>query len=268
MDSIIFDVDGTLWDSTDVVAKAWTDYLRQKEQIDLTITAGQLKTLFGKPLAEIAALVFPKYPENEQLRLIDGCCEAEHALLHITGAPLYEDLEKALQNPMKAFGKTGYVYSPYVLCRTLEQWAQRRSVRLPDDIRPVLEATYADRDETDSPLALALRKLEEDKRALRNHAYDSTAQWGNTVSEETVTTRAMQRLGSDVPGEISRMEGTAPDCFPVDGKHRPCAGKLVGKRPQTIRRPFEQIVALLVCGAQGWRAAFPVHRRTQGRRHA
>ena len=97
MDSIIFDVDGTLWDSTDVVAKAWTDYLRQKEQIDLTITAGQLKTLFGKRLAEIAALVFPKYPENEQLRLIDGCCEAEHALLHITGAPLYEDLEKALQ---------------------------------------------------------------------------------------------------------------------------------------------------------------------------
>ena len=68
MDSIIFDVDGTLWDSTDV-AKAWTDYLRQKEQIDLTITAGQLKTLFGKPLAEIAALVFPEYPENEQLRL-------------------------------------------------------------------------------------------------------------------------------------------------------------------------------------------------------
>lgn len=97
MDSIIFDVDGTLWDSTDVVAKAWTDYLRQKEQIDLTITAGQLKTLFGKPLAEIAALVFPEYPENEQLRLIDGCCKAEHALLHITGAPLYEDLEKALQ---------------------------------------------------------------------------------------------------------------------------------------------------------------------------
>lgn len=97
MDSIIFDVDGTLWDSTDVVARAWTDYLRQKEQIDLTITAGQLKTLFGKPLAEIAALVFPEYPKNEQLRLIDGCCEAEHALLHITGAPLYEDLEKALQ---------------------------------------------------------------------------------------------------------------------------------------------------------------------------
>ena len=96
MDSIIFDVDGTLWDSTDVVAKAWTDYLRQKEQIDLTITAGQLKTLFGKPLAEIAALVFPEYPENEQLRLIDGCCEAEHALLLIGVATLIDSYTTSL----------------------------------------------------------------------------------------------------------------------------------------------------------------------------
>lgn len=111
---------------------------------------------------------------------------------------LTPDLEKALQNPMKAFGNTGYVYSPYVLCRTLEQWSQRNSVRLPDDIRPVLEATYADRDETGSPLALALRKLEEEKGRLRNSAYDSTAQWGNSVSEETVMTRAMQRPETDV----------------------------------------------------------------------
>ena len=27
MDSIIFDVDGTLWDSTGIVAEAWADYL-------------------------------------------------------------------------------------------------------------------------------------------------------------------------------------------------------------------------------------------------
>ncbi len=166
----------------------------------------------------------------------------------------------------------------------------RRSVRLPDDIRPVLEATYADRDETGSPLALALRQLEEDKRTLRNHAYDSTAQWGNTVSEETVTTRAIQRPEADVLLLRSRgMNGgqclLADDsemAFPARSPewreqariasrlmaNRPRAGKLVGKCPQAIRRPFEQTVALIVCGAEGWRAASPVHRRTQGRRHA
>ena len=29
MDGIIFDVDGTLWNSTDAVAKAWTKRLRR-----------------------------------------------------------------------------------------------------------------------------------------------------------------------------------------------------------------------------------------------
>ena len=33
MDSIIFDVDGTLWDSTGIVAEAWSDYLIHTEQI-------------------------------------------------------------------------------------------------------------------------------------------------------------------------------------------------------------------------------------------
>ena len=58
MDSIIFDVDGTLWDSTEVVAKAWNNYLQKEEHMNITFTADQLKALFGKPLAEIAALIF------------------------------------------------------------------------------------------------------------------------------------------------------------------------------------------------------------------
>ncbi len=39
MDSIIFDVDGTLWNSTGIVAKAWENYLRNVEQIELPLTA-------------------------------------------------------------------------------------------------------------------------------------------------------------------------------------------------------------------------------------
>ena len=37
MDSIIFDVDGTLWDSTESVAQSWTAYLREKEHMDITL---------------------------------------------------------------------------------------------------------------------------------------------------------------------------------------------------------------------------------------
>ena len=46
MDSIIFDVDGTLWDSTEIVAESWDEYLRNKEHMNITITAERLMGLF------------------------------------------------------------------------------------------------------------------------------------------------------------------------------------------------------------------------------
>ena len=39
MDSIIFDVDGTLWDSTGIVAEAWSDYLIHTEHMDTDVSS-------------------------------------------------------------------------------------------------------------------------------------------------------------------------------------------------------------------------------------
>ena len=97
MDSIIFDVDGTLWDSTDVVARAWTQYLREKEHMEIEITSQKLMTLFGQLLPDLAKALFPDLSEEEQLRVIDACCQAEHEALLKECAPLYEDLEQTLQ---------------------------------------------------------------------------------------------------------------------------------------------------------------------------
>ena len=96
MDSIIFDVDGTLWDSTGLVADAWTDYLKNKENINMSITSEKLKSLFGQLLPDIAAQLFPGYSKKEQLRIIDGCCEAEHQALEKANAPIYPELEETL----------------------------------------------------------------------------------------------------------------------------------------------------------------------------
>ena len=103
MDSIIFDVDGTLWDSTESVAQSWTAYLREKEHMDITLTSARLMTLFGQTLSDIARQIFPDCSEAEQLRLIDGCCQAEHEALLKKCAPLYEDLEKMLQIMYKKY---------------------------------------------------------------------------------------------------------------------------------------------------------------------
>ncbi len=96
MKYFIFDVDGTLWDSTEIVAQAWTWYLQTREHMDIALTSQRLMSLFGQLLPDIARQLFPDVPEEEQLRLIDGCCQAEHRALLKECAPLYEDLEKAL----------------------------------------------------------------------------------------------------------------------------------------------------------------------------
>lgn len=97
MDSIIFDVDGTLWNSTEITAKAWTEYLQKTEHMNIEITSGQLVSMFGQPLPDIARQIFPECSVERQLYLIDQCCQAEHRALLKQCAPLYDDLKKALQ---------------------------------------------------------------------------------------------------------------------------------------------------------------------------
>ena len=55
LDGLIFDVDGTLWDSTDLVAKAWNYVLETETNLPADVTGDLLKTLFGKPMDEIGA---------------------------------------------------------------------------------------------------------------------------------------------------------------------------------------------------------------------
>ncbi|MFK4752847.1 CRISPR-associated helicase Cas3' [Oceanobacter antarcticus] len=58
-------------------------------------------------------------------------------------------MEQALINPRAAFGLSAMVYSPYVLCRSLEAWQSLSVVALPSGIRPLIDQTYAERLETD-----------------------------------------------------------------------------------------------------------------------
>ena len=52
-------------------------------------------------------------------------------------------LDADVKTLREAFGKSARVYAPYVLLRSLQQWRNRSTLTLPDDIRPILEATYA-----------------------------------------------------------------------------------------------------------------------------
>lgn len=103
MDSIIFDVDGTLWDSTAICADAWNTIIKQETDLNLHITEKTLKSLFGRLLPDIAKAIFPDYSTERQLYLIDQCCQEEHRALHAHCAPLYPELEETLSELSKKY---------------------------------------------------------------------------------------------------------------------------------------------------------------------
>lgn len=69
MDAVIFDVDGTLWDSTDEVAVSWNEVLREETDLERRVTSEELKKEFGKPLEEIMEDLFPELTKKDQLEL-------------------------------------------------------------------------------------------------------------------------------------------------------------------------------------------------------
>jgi len=73
------------------------------------------------------------------------------------------NLHEAIDDPQKTFGSSAFVYSPYVLCRALEVWSLLDTVKLPGDIRDLIERSYALRIET-GPMKLWLDQLDNGTR--------------------------------------------------------------------------------------------------------
>ena len=71
MDGIIFDVDGTLWDSTDTVAEAWNAAIRDNSSLNLVVNRQILSGLFGKTMEELYRALFPQLSDEERTRLGD-----------------------------------------------------------------------------------------------------------------------------------------------------------------------------------------------------
>ena len=98
MDGIIFDVDGTLWDSTEAVARSWNQAIEENTDFSLSLTADWLKSLFGKTMDEITLALFPSCPKEERDRIGYLCFNYENRLLETDHGVLYPDVERTLES--------------------------------------------------------------------------------------------------------------------------------------------------------------------------
>ena len=93
---LIFDMDGTLWDSSEGVAGAWSEKLRELGHGDIVVTQKDIMGVMGLTMDRIADILFAKIPQQERMHVLDACGEHENDYLRGHGGVLYPDLEKTL----------------------------------------------------------------------------------------------------------------------------------------------------------------------------
>lgn len=97
MEAVIFDLDGTLWDSTKEVADAWNQVLAGRTDTSKQVTAEELKGEFGKPLEEIIANVFPEIGEEERESFTDSLLSYQNKKMEEADCLRYPHMEETIR---------------------------------------------------------------------------------------------------------------------------------------------------------------------------
>ena len=108
-------------------------------------------------------------------------------------APPLEDSSKE----SGVWGKSGKVYLPYVLYRSLAVWQGKTRVSLPQEIRPMLEATYVEQDEA-GILNKCKADVKENRERLAGLARIGLSTGGKTLPESKSATRYSETESCEV----------------------------------------------------------------------
>ncbi|MBF9014133.1 MULTISPECIES: CRISPR-associated helicase Cas3' [unclassified Oceanispirochaeta] len=109
-------------------------------------------------------------------------------------SPLRSEID---DDPITAFAISSYIYSPYVLARSFEVWSQEVKICLPDDMRHLIEETYAPRQDV-GKLEAVKKELIKEKEKLQRFAFLGMAKAGITRSDLRAATRYSEIQTCDV----------------------------------------------------------------------
>ena len=154
---VIFDLDGTLWDSADSVAESWNMVLRNAG-VDITVTADDIRRNMGKTMNDIADALYASLPEEERYALARRCEVFENEYIAEKGGNLFEGVLETLEQLLSAGVKMSIVsncqegYIPAFLKSMYmdkyfvdyEEWG-RSGLLKADNIRLVMKRNGADK---------------------------------------------------------------------------------------------------------------------------
>ena len=98
-DAVFLDVDGTLWDSTPLVAGAWSRALKETG-IERQVMPEELKKLFGKPMDVIAAELLPDIGQDVRDAVMEKCIVYEQQILEEEMPKFIERFDAAMDDDL------------------------------------------------------------------------------------------------------------------------------------------------------------------------
>ena len=96
-DSLIFALDGTLWDASEAVSQSWAHTLRNTYQVKNPPSIAEIQSIMGLSAREIADRLFSRYGEDPD-EIAQYCMRQECDYLAVHGGRLYAGVEPTLRD--------------------------------------------------------------------------------------------------------------------------------------------------------------------------
>jgi phosphoglycolate phosphatase len=103
IDSLIFDLDGTLWDTCAQCATAWNNVLASEGIEYRKITADDVRAVTGKPHEECIRLTFCDLTEEQVMRISNATMIEDNRVIEQEGGLLYDGVLEGLDTLKNRF---------------------------------------------------------------------------------------------------------------------------------------------------------------------
>ena len=99
--AVIFDLDGTLWDSSREVVISWNIVLERHNLKKITVD--DMHGFMGKTLDVIGEMMLPDLEEEGRNKIIEECAVEEHKYLSENGGKLYDGFTQVIEELRKKY---------------------------------------------------------------------------------------------------------------------------------------------------------------------
>lgn len=158
--NLIFDLDGTLWDSRESIVENWNQVLLKLKLISRPIVKEDMDKYMGLLIPDVLKDMFPGISEDLIHQIMDEINENENRSILMHGGILYEDVEESLRKLAANHNlfivsncQDGYIESflKYFgfenLITDFESYGQTGKPKA-DNIKSVIERNYLNSNET------------------------------------------------------------------------------------------------------------------------